>query len=263
MLFYCLVNPTGNSVSTSYLISSDANSIEQGGTYTPITYNPPSSGNSLTFNLKYGHIYQIEYCMQGATILNLAAIPTVPLGTITTHKTTAGSASNTANAYVRCFQATTTNTQLDQVCTVTLSATTITTCSFVSFILFDFGSTFNPSNPVPAPGEPQSKWLQSKDNKQNLANQSIQTELRLLKKQVEMLQQEQRRDPWDDNCEEDFEVEATPAMTPTKGVQRLSKCYYCDQQNPDHIGRNCPSYRSVSRGTSLSPSRQKDNNNIN
>lgn len=240
LLFYTLTNPTGTGVTTSYFLATDMQFLEQGGTLPPLTYTP-AAGDKIYFTIKYGHIYMGVFWMTGATILGLNFTPNVPSGSLTALRTVQSDASDTANCVVRYFKCTSTNIQVDQVCTITLSATTITTCSGAQFELFDFGTTFDPSNPVPAPMESSSKWL-----KNNLGGnyQTDQIESKGLLKQLQLMQCQidnltaQRKSKQVEEVEDDFEVPDNNNKTSTQ--------YVCSGCGQSHLKCQCFKLRSNS-----------------
>jgi hypothetical protein len=247
LLFYTIVNPTGSGCSTSYFLSNDMSYLEQGGTYAPINYTP-ASGNTATFTLKYGHYYALEWSITGTTINALSFTLTCPIGTITSHKIIASTASGGANTYTRIFSATNTNPDTDQTGTITFAGTTITTPTFVSLTLYDYGSTFNPSNPVPGPSMTMSKWVNTEHRQETIQDSRIanmESQLRLMKKEFEMYQMEQSfGEPKNYSDSRSLnrlkaQIEDHNSNSNLK-IQPLSECNYCGMDPPDHLGRNCP-----------------------
>jgi hypothetical protein len=256
LLFYTFVQPTGAGGTTTDLLGTVA-SIEPGGNLEGVTFN---GTNTVTLAARYSHYYTVQYIVDGTTIAGAA----VTLGSNTTaDESSTAAASSTSNIVEKTFHLTNPNQGLVQNVSLTLACTTMTTPTFICFKVLDFGSGFNPANPVAGPsGEVStSKWSRRRKDKDLIRDiehdkrmNALEKQLAAFRKQLSFIQEKKSTIEFDSEPEEDFIV--TPAQegqSSTFSPVPYDPCFYCRIENPDHPGSKCPQRTKRTRSA--------DNNN--
>jgi len=267
LLFYTFVQPAGTGATTTDLLGTVA-SIEPGGNLEGVTFN---GTNTITLVARYSHYYRVQYVVDANTV---ATCSVTLSSNVTVDESSTAAASGTSNIVERTFHLTSQVQGNTQSVTLTLAAATITTPSFCACTIFDYGSGFNPANPIAGPsGEvSSSRWSRRRKEsnivqtvKQNQRMDDLEKQLSFFRKQLEMVQYESnfgsgsskpQLTPIPEEENEDDYVEHLDDQTgkfvntrlsnlrkypdSTPSENNLDCCRICGMRNPDHLGRNCP-----------------------
>jgi len=252
ILFSTFVQPTGAGCSTGQVLGTEA-TLEQGGNLEGATYNGSSA---VTFQARFGHYYSLKVCYNASVAAT--TLITNP-SNCTTVVVVQANASGTSNIVERVVYLTSNVLGNVQTVTVAFGAATLTTPSYASFTISDFG-TFNPVNPVAGPDGTisTSKWSQKRRCTQIVKSMVQDTRIAALERELDLFRQN-IMDSWPTQEQEkrmkhygQF-LASPPEAEKQKFVRIMDKCKFCFEENPDHEGKDCLSNPYIRR--TKSPSR--------